>query len=67
MSAQTEIILHHIRNCTEILTYCGMKFLIDPFLTPKGYYPGFEMCPGKEGKETVFQWWTYQNQYQSMK
>ena len=51
MSAQTEIILHHIRNCTEKLTYCGMKFLIDPFFTPKGYYPGFEMCPGKDKKE----------------
>ena len=52
MSSQSEIILQHIRNCTEILTYCGMKFLIDPFFTPKGYYPGFSMCPGKEGKET---------------
>ena len=51
MSAQTEIIFHHIRNCTEKLTYCGMKFLIDPFFTPKGYYPGFEMCPWKDKKE----------------
>ena len=64
MSSQTEIILHHIRNCTEKLTYCGMKFLIDPFFTPKGYYPGFEMCPGKD-KKSVFQWSTYQ--YQSKK
>ena len=51
MIAPTEIIFHHIRNCTEKLTYCGMNFLIDPFFTPKGYYPGFEMCPTKEQKE----------------
>ena len=50
-SSSTEIIFHHIRNCTEKLTYCGMKFLIDPFFTPKGYYPGFEMCPTEEGKK----------------
>ena len=51
MSASNEIILHHIRNCTEKLTYCGMNFLIDPFFTPKGHYPGFSMCPTKEQKE----------------
>ena len=58
MIAPTEIIFHHIRNCTEKLTYCGMNFLIDPFFTPKGYYPGFEMCPSKEQKKFVFRWWT---------
>ena len=52
MSAQSEIIFHHIRNCTEKMTYCGMNFLIDPFFTPKDYYPGFDLCPDPESKKT---------------
>jgi len=52
MTTEKEIIFHHVRNSTSILTYTGLNFLIDPFLTPKGYYPGFEMCPTLEGKKT---------------
>ena len=52
MSTQTEIIFHHIRNSTSILTYTGLKFLIDPYFSPKGYYPGFELCRTEEGKRT---------------
>ena len=51
MTSETEIIFHHIRNSTSILTYTGLNFLIDPFFTPKGYYPAFEQCPNKEGKK----------------
>ena len=52
MATEKEIIFHHVRNCTSILTYTGLNFLIDPFFTPKGYYPGFETCPTLEGKKT---------------
>ena len=52
MSTQTEIIFHQIRNSTSILTYTGLKFLIDPYFSPKGYYPGFELCRIEEGKRT---------------
>ena len=52
MTSETEIIFHHVRNSTSILTYTGLKFLIDPFFTPKGYYPGFEVCRTLEGKNT---------------
>lgn len=52
MATEKKIIFHHVRNCTSILTYTGLNFLIDPFFTPKGYYPGFEMCPTLEGKKT---------------
>lgn len=31
-----------IRNATQVIEYAGKKFLIDPFLAPKGMYPGFE-------------------------
>ena len=52
MTTETEIIFHHIRNSTSVLTYTGLRFLIDPWFTPKGFYPGFEMCPTLEGKRT---------------
>ena len=52
MSTDTGIIFHHIRNCTSKLTYTGLKILVDPFFAPKGYYPGFELCPTLEGKKT---------------
>ena len=35
--------LKQIRNATMIITYAGKKFLIDPFLAPKGTYPPFPM------------------------
>ena len=40
-----QIIFHHIRNATSKITYSGLKILVDPFLTPKGYYPGYDLCP----------------------
>ena len=52
MSAENEIIFHHIRNCTTKVTYTGLNILIDPFFAPKGHYPGFELCPTLEGKKT---------------
>jgi len=30
-----------IRNATQIITYAGKRFLIDPMLAPKGAWPGF--------------------------
>ena len=30
-----------IRNATQLITYAGKRFLIDPMLAPKGTYPGF--------------------------
>ena len=30
-----------IRNATQLITYAGKRFLIDPMLAPKGAYPGF--------------------------
>lgn len=34
--------IHQIRNATLHITYAGIKFLIDPWLGPKEYMPGFE-------------------------
>lgn len=31
-----------IRNATQIIEYAGKKFLIDPMLSDKGAWPGFE-------------------------
>lgn len=31
-----------IRNATQVITYTGKTFLIDPMLASKGAYPGFE-------------------------
>ena len=45
MATENQIIFQQIRNSTNKLTYSGLNILIDPFLTPKGYYPGFEMAP----------------------
>ena len=45
------IIFHHIRNCTSKLSYSGLKILVDPFFTPKEYYPGFDLCPTVELKK----------------
>ena len=40
-----KIIFHHIRNATSKITYNGITILVDPFLAPKEYYPGFEGGP----------------------
>ncbi|MEN9726789.1 MAG: hypothetical protein RL434_1155 [Pseudomonadota bacterium] len=37
-----EVQFHHIRNATTRITYAGTTFLIDPMLSRKGTYPGFE-------------------------
>ncbi len=37
-----EVGFHHIRNATTRITYAGTTFLIDPMLSKKGTYPGFE-------------------------
>ncbi len=34
--------IHQIRNATIIITFNNKKFLIDPWLMPKDYMPGFE-------------------------
>ncbi|WP_436858894.1 MBL fold metallo-hydrolase [Citrobacter tructae] len=31
----------HIRNATQLITFGGQTFLVDPILAPKGTYPGF--------------------------
>ena len=38
------MLIHQIRNATIIITYKDKKFLIDPWLMPKDYMPGFEMA-----------------------
>ena len=48
----SEIIFQHIRNCTAKVTYSGLNILVDPFFTPKGYYPGLEFCLKVEEKKT---------------
>ena len=48
----SEIIFQHIRNCTAKVTYSGINILVDPFFTPKGYYPGLEFCLKVEEKKT---------------
>ena len=40
-----KIIFHHIRNATSKITYNGVTILVDPFLCPKEYYPGFSGAP----------------------
>lgn len=35
----------HIRNATQLITYAGKRFLIDPMLAPQGAYPGFPARP----------------------
>ena len=50
--SNNEIIFHHIRNSTSKILYNGLTILVDPFLVPKGYYPGFELSPTIEMKKT---------------
>ena len=46
-----KIIFHHIRNSTSKITYNGVTILVDPFLAPKSYYPGFGSAPTLEQKK----------------
>lgn len=43
--------IHQIRNATIIVTYADKKFLIDPWLGPKDYMPGFEGAYNSEVKQ----------------
>ncbi len=40
-----------IRNATSIVEYAGLKFLIDPWLGPKDYLPGFEIGVHSERRQ----------------
>jgi len=40
--------IRQIRNATLVIEYGGSRFLIDPWLAPKGAYPGFEGTPHSE-------------------
>lgn len=46
-----KIIFHHIRNATSKIIYNGIIILVDPFLAPKAYYPGFDGAPTLEQKK----------------
>ena len=46
-----KIPFHHIRNATTKLIYNGVTILVDPFLAPKAYYPGFDGAPKPEQKK----------------
>ena len=35
----------HVRHATSLLTYGGIKILIDPVLADKGEYPPIDMTP----------------------
>jgi len=41
-AATEQVQLQQIRNATVKITYAGTTFLIDPMLSKKGTYPGFE-------------------------
>lgn len=43
--------IHQIRSATIIITYNGKKFLIDPWLMPKDYMPGFESAFNSDIKQ----------------
>jgi L-ascorbate metabolism protein UlaG (beta-lactamase superfamily) len=43
----------HIRNATQLMTYAGKRFLIDPMLAPKGAYPGF---PARRAQTFATRW-----------
>ena len=41
-AANAQDSFQHIRNATAKINYAGVSFLLDPYLAPKGKYPGFE-------------------------
>lgn len=45
--------IQHIRNATLIVEYAGKKFLIDPFLAPKGTYPPFANSARQDQKNPL--------------
>ena len=40
-----------VRNATIIVEYAGVKFLIDPWLAPKDYMPGFDSAINSEVRQ----------------
>lgn len=43
--------IHQIRNATLIITYSGVRYLIDPWLMPKGSMPGFDSAVHPEVRQ----------------
>ena len=43
--------IHQIRNATIIVIYNDKRFLIDPWLMPKGFMPGFEGAMNSEVRQ----------------
>lgn len=43
----------HVRHATSLLTYGGMKILIDPVLADKGEYPPIDMTPNQRPNPLV--------------
>ena len=43
--------IHQIRNATIIITYNDKRFLIDPWLMPKDFMPGFEGAMNSEVRQ----------------
>ena len=43
--------IHQIRNATVIITYAFRRFLVDPWLGPKDYMPGFEGAYNSEVRQ----------------
>jgi L-ascorbate metabolism protein UlaG (beta-lactamase superfamily) len=43
--------IHQIRNATNIITYNDKRFLIDPWLMPKDFMPGFEGAMNSEVRQ----------------
>ena len=43
--------IHQIRNATIIITYNNKRFLIDPWLMPKDFMPGFEGAMNSEVRQ----------------
>lgn len=45
--------IQHIRNATLVVEYAGKKFLVDPFLSPKGTYPPFPNSARQDQKNPL--------------
>lgn len=45
-----------IRNATQLITYAGKRFLIDPMLAPKGAYPA---SPARRTRRSATRWLSY--------
>ncbi|MFC0323979.1 MBL fold metallo-hydrolase [Gallibacterium melopsittaci] len=52
-TAYAEISYQHIRNATAKINIAGTTFLVDPYLAPKGTYPGFPGTPHSEKRNPL--------------